>query len=81
MKKRRVCKTVKLILGDNYQVGWSVNKMSTCKFIKVTSKGYNFLDIETNKCILKHHLYASKYENNKNGNLFIINELLKITNE
>jgi hypothetical protein len=31
------------------------------KFIKVTRKGYNLLDIETNKCILKHHLYSSAF--------------------
>jgi len=31
------------------------------KFIKVTRKGYNLLDIETNKCILKHHLYSKEF--------------------
>jgi hypothetical protein len=28
------------------------------KFIKVTRKGYNLLDIETHKCILRYHLYS-----------------------
>ena len=37
----------------------SFGKVRTCKFIKVTRKGFNFLDIETNQCILKkRHVYA-----------------------
>jgi hypothetical protein len=33
------------------------------KFIKVTRKGYNLLDIETNKCILNQHLYSRDFSN------------------
>ena len=29
-----------------------------CKFIKVTRKGFNILNIDTNRCILKTHVYA-----------------------
>lgn len=28
------------------------------KFIQVTRKGFNLLNVQTNKCILKHHLYS-----------------------
>jgi len=28
------------------------------KFIKVTRKGFNLLDIATNKCVLKQHIYS-----------------------
>jgi hypothetical protein len=28
------------------------------KFIQVTPKGFNLLNLKTNKCILKHHLYS-----------------------
>ncbi len=31
------------------------------KFIKVTPKGYNLLDIKTNKCIMRHHLYSRDF--------------------
>ena len=31
------------------------------RFIKVTRKGYNLLDIKTNKCILSHHLYSKEF--------------------
>lgn len=31
------------------------------RFIKVTRKGYNLLDVETNKCILRYHLYCPKF--------------------
>jgi hypothetical protein len=28
------------------------------KFIKVTQKGFNFLNEETNKCVFKNHFYC-----------------------
>jgi len=32
-----------------------------CEFIKVTSKGFNFLNLETAKCMFKNHLYSKRY--------------------
>lgn len=32
-----------------------------CRFIKVTPKGYNFLNEYTNKCVFPQHLYDKKY--------------------
>ena len=34
---------------------------TACKFIKVTPKGFNFLNVKTNKCIYKSHFYDRKY--------------------
>ncbi len=33
------------------------------KFIKVTPKGFNLLNVATNKCILKSHLYSKDFSN------------------
>lgn len=48
-------------LGEHYIVGWGYPR-ATCvtKFIRATTWGFNFLDIKTNKCVLKHHLYRAK---------------------
>lgn len=32
------------------------------KFIQTTEKGFNLLDIRSNKCILKKHIYKNKYD-------------------
>lgn len=51
-------------LGGIYSVTfnfiWDFNLVIDCKFIKVTKRGYNFLNVKTNKCISKHHWYPSK---------------------
>lgn len=47
-----------LELGKIYNVSWiGSNVVLKCKFIKTTQKGYNFLHIESNKCINKRHYY------------------------
>lgn len=46
----------KFKLGEIYLV-----KGNFVKFIKVTPKGFNFLNCTTHKCILKKHVYARKY--------------------
>ena len=45
-----------LTLGNDYVINNQV-----CRFIKVTPKGYNFLRLDTNKCILKSHLYDRRF--------------------
>ena len=48
-----------LVLGEFYCFSWWGSHTSRrCKFIKVTRKGFNFLDVETNQCILKTHIYG-----------------------
>jgi len=32
-----------------------------CRFVKVTPKGFNLLNLETSKCILRSHLYCQKW--------------------
>lgn len=74
---------IRLRVGQDYLVLWQNDRRGSklCKFIKTSDKGHNFLDEETNSCILKHPLYESKYENhkpNKQGSVFWVNEFLKI---
>lgn len=62
----------KLFLGEEFIVSIGAVKPRHCRFIKVTEKGYNFLNLKTNVCILKNHLYQSKAANHIEGNWFFI---------
>jgi len=64
----------KLYLGQDYIMSWPYKKYMLCRFIQPTNKGYNFLNLETNKCILPRHLYPSK----KFPENFWVNSLLSI---
>ncbi len=55
-----------LDLGDEYFI-YARNGGIRCQFIKVTPCGYNFLNLDTSKCVLKKHLYPSK----KDGKFFV----------
>jgi hypothetical protein len=61
----------KLVLGEEFKVGVRLKNNfvigSVCRFIKVTPKGYNFLNLETNKVIFGRHFYPAK----SNGKFFI----------
>lgn len=46
---------------DVYFNGQSQNKPIRCKFIKVTRKGFNLLNVETDECLMRQHLYAKGY--------------------
>lgn len=64
-------------LGEVYLTSWyGGNKRMICKFIKVTEKGYNFLDVRTNTCILKQHLYRSKKPYHQERLTFFVNAKL-----
>jgi hypothetical protein len=69
-----------LELGSKYTIQWnSSNKLIDVIFIKVTKLGYNFLDLKTNKCLLKQHIYISKCPNHVGKDLwFFTNAKLKI---
>ena len=67
-----------LNFGSHYIVYYNYNNKMTCKFIQPTRCGFNFLDLNTNKCILKQHLYPSKCENHLSEDWFWINEYLNI---
>jgi hypothetical protein len=46
-----------LTLGDDFAIaGWRRIRPN-CRFVKVTPKGFNFIDLDTNRTILKSHLY------------------------
>lgn len=59
-----------LTIGQDISVNiWRCNSPN-CRFIKVTPKGFNILDLDTNRCILRKHIYArgiGKRELPKNG--------------
>ncbi len=64
----------KLKLGKHYVVSWHYNNKTICKFIQVTKCGYNFLNLDTNKCILKNHVYLSTCEKHSDDTYFWINK-------
>jgi hypothetical protein len=57
------------LIGADYKIiniwtksdGYTVTQVRWVRFIKITPKGFNLLDLETNKCILRHHLYDRRY--------------------
>lgn len=71
-------KLIELELGKHYVVFWNYRNKQVCKFIQPTKCGFNFLNLDTDKCILKNHLYRSKYERHMGGNWFFVNGNLKI---
>ena len=50
-------KNIELTLGDDVEVYWW-KSMTNCRFVKVTRKGFNILDLNTNRMIFKRHLYG-----------------------
>lgn len=68
----------KLKLGEYYVVWFDYKNKIMCKFIQPTKCGFNFLNLNTNKCVLPHHLYPNKHENHLSGNWFWVNEYMKI---
>ena len=47
-----------LHLGDNLEVTIGNKKYLNCRFIKVTRKGFNILNMDTDRVLLKNHLYG-----------------------
>lgn len=61
MKYRFVpTKTLTATLGEEFTFQ-SFGKCRRVKFIKTTRKGFNLLDVDTNKCVCRKHFYARKY--------------------
>lgn len=57
-----------LELGKDYIIHIWGKSAGLCRFIQPTEKGFNFLNLETSKCVLKRHIYPSKKIGN--GNTF-----------
>lgn len=55
-------KLIELKVGKEYVFVFKYGTYTKSKFIKVSPKGYNFLDLNTNECIMKTHLYKPKWE-------------------
>lgn len=51
---------VRIDLGEECLVSMWGKTPRHCKLIQPTPKGYNFLDLATNKCILTPHIYPYK---------------------
>ena len=70
----------KIKLGKTYKIHFlKYNNYVGGRFIKVTKKGYNFLNYKTNKCIFKNHFYKSKCENHLSEDWFFVSKNVKIT--
>ena len=51
----RICLGDKLVVSSN--APWT-HVYPNCKLIKVTRKGFNILNLDTNRVLLQRHLYA-----------------------
>jgi len=65
-------------LGDCYVIQFWYGKERLCRFIQPTRKGFNFLDLNTHKCILRYHLYPSKYPEHISNNWFWVSEHMRV---
>lgn len=50
-------RTCTLSVGDDLEVILFGQLLPNCRFIKVTRKGFNILNLDTSCCVLKRHLY------------------------
>ena len=68
----------KFELGKYYLLQYGINAYIG-KLIKVTKCGYNFLNEETNCCLLKTHLYIpKKYKSNKDLTFLLFGHITQI---
>jgi hypothetical protein len=74
----RDLKPIKLELGHDYLVHWGLREPLVLRFIQPTAKRYNFLNLETSKCILKRHLYPNAHYSRKGDNWFMVPKYLNI---
>lgn len=69
----------KLELGKEYIIRFNNRNGIHCKLIKPTRCGYNFLNLQTSKCILtRSHIYPSKCENHESGDWFFLSDKITI---
>lgn len=66
-----------LELGKMYFLSFNGGHFIYCKFIQPTRCGYNFLNVKTNKCILRQHLYPSK-KIDPIGEMFFVSKKIMI---
>jgi len=81
MIRRVILREKKLTVDEYYYL--DIKKQKKYKLVKVTELGYNFLDEDKNKYVLKKHLYVPKdYVDECTGNkrLFNVTSKLNIFN-
>jgi len=63
-----------LTLGRTYVLGNRTKKAKQIRaaFIQTSPKGFNFLDLSTNKCVFKQPLYRSGFKPYEQENVFFI---------
>jgi hypothetical protein len=61
---RRGTRCLDFVLGEEYLCE-NGDKKYICKFIQVTRKGFNLLDVNTNRCIMRRHLYDREFQPKK----------------
>ena len=49
-----------LSIGDEMEVYLWGKAYPNCVFIKVTRKGFNILNVDTDRCLIRRHVYARK---------------------
>ena len=58
---------VTMSLGDDMSVFLWGREFPNCRFVKVTRKGFNILNLDTSRCLLKQHLYMEGMANKEFG--------------
>jgi hypothetical protein len=73
-------KPVKLILGHDYEVGYTFDIKVVWRLIQTTPKGYKFFNMKTSKCMRQPVMYPSKEPNHvgKGETWFFLSDSLLI---
>ena len=64
----------RLCLGDDMEVTRGAKVYPNCRLIKVTRKGFNILDLDTDRVLLEKHLYGQGMGNEeypKQGAIYV----------
>jgi hypothetical protein len=73
-------KPIKLILGHDYEVGYTFDIKVVARLIQTTPKGYKFFNLKTSKCFRQPVMYPSKEPNHtgKGETWFFVSESLVV---
>ncbi len=71
------CRVYRLELGKDYWVSMWGKSVGICRLIQPTPKGYNLLNLETSKCVLKRHIYP--YKKVTDVKLFLVSKFIQIS--
>jgi len=54
-----------MTLGQDYSMRRMSGRVLVCRFIKVTPKGFNLLDLSTSRCVCRRHFYTREFSGDK----------------